>query len=69
MKTILISYSATGNNYKLSKEISDKLSIDHVDAIEPYKKITFGIIFKHIFNKIPNVIIDPKIIDKYETEY
>lgn len=66
MKTVIISYSATGNNYKIAEYISKRLKIDHVDVTEPIKKFTFGIMFKHLFNKTPKVNPEPNIIDKYD---
>lgn len=66
MKTVIISYSATGNNYKIAEYISKKLKIDHIDVTEPIKKFTFSIMLKHLFNKMPKVKPEPNVIDKYD---
>lgn len=66
MKTLIISYSITGNNDKLASSIAKELSIDHVKITDPKGKITCGIILKHLTNRTPKVQPSPEIISKYD---
>lgn len=66
MKTVIISYSATGNNDALATSIANDLDIDHIKITKPINKITFGIILTHLFNRVPKVEPMPNMIDKYD---
>lgn len=64
MKTLIISYSNTGNNESLATSVANELKIDHskVKISQP-----FGwLVFNHIINKMPKVEPKPEEMDKYD---
>lgn len=55
MKSIIISYSLTGNNEALAGRTAKELSVDHIKVTEPGTRNTGSIILDLIFNRTPKV--------------
>ncbi len=55
MKTVVISYSRTGNNQILAKAIAAGLSAEHVTITMPGEKSFFSIGMDMLFNRTPKV--------------
>lgn len=66
MKTLIISYSATGNNDKIAAYIAKELKMDHIRVNISNSKITLGLMFKHLFNVKPKILPPADVIDKYD---
>ncbi len=66
MKTLIISYSFTGNNGKLAQKIAQHLNADFSVLSEKKKRTVFTILFDVLFNRIPSIEETEKQIDQYE---
>jgi len=55
MKTVVISYSRTGNNQTLAEAVAAGLSADHVTITMPDEKSFFSIGMDMLFNRTPKV--------------
>ncbi|MFA5753367.1 MAG: hypothetical protein WC910_09885, partial [Bacteroidales bacterium] len=55
MKTVVISYSRTGNNQTLAEAVAAELSADHVTINMPGEKSFFSIGMDMLFNRSPKV--------------
>lgn len=56
MKTVVISYSRTGNNQTLAEAVAAELSADHVTITMPGEKSFFSIGMDMLLNRTPKVI-------------
>lgn len=66
MKTIVISFSLTGNNETLAKSISSLLCSDHIRITEPKQRTYFAIGLDMLFNRTPKVIPTSETIEEYD---
>ncbi|MFB6341938.1 flavodoxin family protein [Saccharicrinis sp. FJH62] len=66
MKTLIISYSFTGNNGKLAKKIARGLNADLIVVEEKKKRTVMTILFDVLFNRIPSIDEPEKSMDMYE---
>ena len=66
MKSILLYYSYTGNNAKITKAISNVLQADCVEVKEIKKRTVFTILLDVVFNRTPKIFGIDKHIDSYE---
>ncbi len=66
MKTVIMSYSLTGNNEALAKGIAEELKVEHIRITEP-KKRTYGTIAADIvFGRTPRTEPKPQIMSAYD---
>lgn len=66
MKTVVMSYSFTGNNEALAKRIAEELNVEHIRITEP-KKRTFGTIAADlIFGRTPQTEPKPQVMPEYD---
>ncbi len=66
MKTLIISYSFTGNNDKLAKAIAETINADFVQLKEKRKRTYLTILLDVIFNRIPKIQEPQKTLGQYE---
>ncbi|MEE4197296.1 MAG: NAD(P)H-dependent oxidoreductase [Bacteroidales bacterium] len=66
MKTLVISYSYTGNNEKLAKKIAQQLKAELTILKDMKKRTVFTILFDVLFNRIPRMEKTEKQINDYE---
>lgn len=66
MKTVVISYSLTGNNEALAQSVADALTAEHIKIAEQTKRTTGTIILDMILNRAPKVQPAPDILGKYD---
>jgi hypothetical protein len=59
MKTIVISYSLTGNNDEVATSIAKEFTAEHIRISEPNTRTMFTIILDILFNRTPKV--NPKV--------
>jgi len=55
MKTLVISYSLTGNNSILAGKLAEKLGADHIEIEEYGKRTVLTTVFDVIFNRTPRI--------------
>lgn len=55
MKTIIISYTLTGNNGNLAKSLAATLPADHVSIVESKRRTMATIAFDMIFDRTPKI--------------
>jgi len=66
MKTLILSYSFTGNNETLAKSITSKMNAEHISITEP-KQRTIGTIFADIlFARTPKTDPKPEVLASYD---
>jgi len=66
MKTVIISYSLTGNNEALAKRIAEELKAEHIRITEP-KKRTYGTIAADlVFGRTPKTEPQPQVMSAYD---
>lgn len=66
MKTLIISYSFTGNNGKLAKKIAQTLNADFSVLEEKKNRTVLTILFDVLFNRTPSVKELEKQFELYE---
>lgn len=66
MKTIVISYSFTGNNEALANSIAAELTAERIRVIEPKRRTIATIILDVVFNRTPQV--GPMLVDLAEDD-
>jgi len=57
MKTLVISYSLTGNNSDLARSMAGKLAAQHVSITEPGKRSMGTIALDNLFKRTPKVAV------------
>ena len=66
MKTVIMSYSLTGNNEALATRIAEELKVEHIRITEP-KKRTYGTIAADIvFGRTPQTEPMPQVMSAYD---
>lgn len=66
MKTAVISYSLTGNNEAVAKNIAETFSAERIKIMEDRRRSTGSIILDMIFNKTPRVQPAPSGLENYD---
>jgi len=66
MRSVVISYSFTGNNEMLASSIAKELKIDHIKIKEPKQRTNGAIAKDMLFNKIPKVEPLPESLKDYD---
>jgi len=66
MKTLIISYSFTGNNDKLANAIAESINADFVQLKEKRKRTYLTILLDVIFNRTPKIQEPKKTFEQYE---
>lgn len=67
MKTLVISYSRTGNNSALAKGLAEKIGSDYTELTESRKRSVMTILFDVLFSRIPTINPLEKPLHNYET--
>lgn len=66
MRNLVISYSFTGNNLKLGKEISKKTNADFIELKERNRRRVYSIFIDILFNRTPKTHKITAIISQYK---
>ncbi len=66
MKTIIISYSLTGNNQDLAESVAKTLGAEHVRITEPKSRKTSKIILDIMFKRTPKIVLPVENIETYD---
>jgi len=66
MKTVILSYSLTGNNEALAKRISEELKAEHIRITEPKKRTNGTIVSDIIFGRTPQTEPKPQVMSAYD---
>ncbi len=66
MKTLVLSYSRTGNNKSLAQSIVQKISADHIEVHESKPKSYLSIGIDVLFNRTPKTKIAPFDPNQYD---
>lgn len=65
MKTVILSYSLTGNNESLAKRIAQELQVEHIRITEPVKRTNGTIAADLILGRTPKTKPDPQVMSAY----
>ena len=66
MKSLIISYSLSGNNEELAKSLSQRLKADHVRVLEAKPRKMGTIILDLIFNRTPKIRFPKEKVGEYD---
>jgi len=66
MKTIVISYSFTGNNEDLAASLAAALGAEHVRITEPKSRTTGTIVLDVMFHRTPRIIMPVENTEAYD---
>ena len=66
MKTVIMSYSLTGNNEALAKSIAGELKVEHIRITEPKKRTKGTIVADLVFGRTPQTEPKPQIMSAYD---
>lgn len=66
MRTLIISYSHTGNNQALAASIAGELQVDHQIVVEKRPRSMQSILLDMFFQRTPSVQPQPEVIDRYD---
>lgn len=66
MKTVIMSYSLTGNNEALAKRIAEELKVEHIRIIEPKKRTNGTIAADLVFGRTPQTEPTPQVMSAYD---
>ena len=66
MKTVVVSYSLTGNNEALADAAAKALPADHIKITEAKNRKAGDILLDMIFGRTPSVQPAPAVLDSYE---
>lgn len=66
MKTLILSYSFSGNNKKFAESLANKLKAKHIEIKEQKERSIKSIMLDVIFHRKQKVLIDPEIVNDYE---
>jgi len=66
MKTVIMSYSLTGNNEALAKRIAEELNIEHIIITESKKRANGTIAADIVFGRTPKTKPEPQVMEAYD---
>jgi hypothetical protein len=66
MKTIVISYSWTGNNKKLAARLAAELAAEHVEIAEPKRRTMGAIVLDVLLNRTPKIVMPVESVEAYD---
>ena len=66
MKTLVLSYSFTGNNAVLAEGIAEKTGADWVKVVEKKQRNVFTIVLDVLFNRTPKIESPDRVHEGYE---
>lgn len=66
MKTIVISYSLTGNNQDLAASLAAILGAEHVRITEPKRRTTTTIVLDTMFRRTPKILMPVEQAEQYD---
>jgi hypothetical protein len=66
MKTIIVSYSLTGNNDALAAAAAQALAADHIRITGPKQRKTGVILLDRMFGRTPRTQPSPEVLSGYE---
>jgi hypothetical protein len=66
VKTIVISYSRTGNNQDLAASLSAELEAEHVQITEPKTRKMGKIVLDVMLGRTPKIVLPVETIQEYE---
>jgi len=66
MKTIVISYSLTGNNDDLAARVAAALEAEHIRITEPKTRTMGTIVLDTVFGRTPKIIMPVEDIETYD---
>jgi flavodoxin len=66
MKSIVVSYSYTGNNAELARNVSEELSADRFELVETKARTTKNIILDMLTGRKPRLVRLPEGIETYD---
>lgn len=66
MKTVIMSYSFTGNNEALAKRIAEELKVEHIRITEQKKRTNGTIAADLIFGRTPKTEPNPQVMSAYD---
>jgi len=66
MKTVIMSYSLTGNNEALAKRIAEELKVEHIRITEPKKRTNGTIMADLVFGRTPQTEPPPQVMSAYD---
>ncbi len=66
MKTLVLSYSFTGNNDALAKSVAINLDAEHIRVTEPRKRTQANIIVDLLLNRTPKIDMVPFCPQNYD---
>jgi len=69
MKTVIMSYSLTGNNESLAKRIAEELKVEHIRITEPKKRTNGTIAADIVFGRTPKTEPKPHVMAAYDAYY
>jgi flavodoxin len=66
MKTIVISYSFTGNNQDLAASLAATLGAEHIRITEPKPRTMTTLALDMMFNRTPKIVMPVTDIEAYD---
>ena len=66
MKSVILSYSYTGNNNALAESVAKELSVEHLKITEATARSMGKIVFDMLFNRTPAVTPEPAKLQQYD---
>lgn len=66
MKTVVVSYSLTGNNRDLASSLAATLGVDHVEITEPGTRSMGTIVLDTVFKRKPRILMPEAKIKEHE---
>lgn len=66
MKTVIMSYSLTGNNEALAKSIAEELKVEHIRITEPKERTNGTIAADLVFGRTPRTEPTPQVMSAYD---
>lgn len=66
MKSVIISYSLTGNNEDLANSVAEELGIEHIKIKEPKRRTMGSIVLDIMTNRSPRVLPEPDTLNKVD---
>jgi multimeric flavodoxin WrbA len=66
LKSVIMSYSLTGNNEALAKRIAEELKVEHIRITEPKKRTNATIAADIVFGRTPKTEPKPQVMSEYD---